>query len=203
MASKAFYMHRLLFILLLLFVSLSAPAQQSAHFLYWEEGKQLNWQHFKGRPDTDDHVHAAVTFAGIDLQVEHINLLGEITFKARAVFDQQLSWAYEDRQSPAILQHEQLHFDIAEVYARKLERKLNSLKIRKSQKAGASKLLQRYTRAQLASQARYDAETVHGLNHKKQKAWQELVDRELLNPSSRLEMQLPAQSLTAGIDLQD
>lgn len=191
-------MHRLLLLLLLLFACLSAPAQQSAHFLYWEEGKPLNWQHFKGKPDTKDKVHAAVTFAGIDLQVEGVNLLGEITFRARAVFDQQLSWAFAERQNPAILQHEQMHFNIAEVYARKLERKLNSLKIRQSQKAAASKLLQRYTQAQLASQARYDSQTVHGLNHKKQQAWQELIGQELSNPSPRLEMLLPGQSLTAG-----
>lgn len=191
-------MYRTLIVLLLVLLQLSAPAQQAGNFLSWDKGTPLNWHHFKGTPDAEDKVHAAVTFAGIDLKAERVNLLGEITFSARAVFDQQQSWSYPERQTPEILQHEQLHFDIAEVYARKLERKLNSLNIRQGQKAAAKELLQRYTRAQLACQARYDAETVHGLNRQQQQAWHELIRRELSNPSSRLELHLPGQSLTAG-----
>lgn len=191
-------MYRALIVLLLVFFQLSAPAQQPGNFLRWEEGKPLRWHHFKGRPEAEDKVHAAVTFAGIDLKADRINLLGEITFRAHAVFDQQQSWSFPERQTPEILQHEQLHFDIAEVYARKLERKLNALRIRKGQKAAAKELQQRYTRAQLACQARYDAETVHGLNRQQQQAWRALIRQELNNPSSWLELRLPGQSLTAG-----
>lgn len=191
-------LYRIIFFSIFMTILPEVFAQQQDDYVVWEEGNGLRWQHFKGAPDAGDQVHAAVTFAGIELKVEKVNLLGEITFKAQAVFDQQQSWSYPNRQTATILQHEQLHFDIAEVYARKLERKLNALRIRQGQKAAAKKLLDRYTRAQLACQARYDRETVHGLHPQQQQAWRELIRQELANPSSQLELQLSGETLTAG-----
>lgn len=191
-------LYRIIFFFFFMIILPEVNAQQKGNYIVWEEGELLRWQHFKGEPDAGDQVHAAVTFAGIELKVEKVNVLGEITFKAKAVFDQQQSWSYPNRQTATILQHEQLHFDIAEVYARKLERKLNALRIRQSQKEAAKKLLDRYSRAQLACQARYDHETVHGLNQQQQQAWRELIRQELANPSPQLELKLPGKTLTAG-----
>lgn len=191
------YMRHQTLILVLVFFGFSAAAQTTGDYISWEEGRLLGWHHFKGAPDPADKVHAAVTYAGIDLQVERTKLKGELIFRARAVFDQQQSWAHPQRQEALILRHEQAHFDITEVYARKLEKKLNALKLRRQDKKIVKQLLDQYTRAQLATQANYDAQTVHGLHGDQQQAWRELIDRELANPSPRLELSPARRSLTA------
>lgn len=47
------------------------------------------------------------------------------TYEVNAVFYRYLSWMYD----PARLPHESLHFDIAEIYARRMRRALHTMKI--------------------------------------------------------------------------
>lgn len=150
-------------------------------YIHWQAAHPLKWENFKGKPEKDDVVHGAVTYAGIDLQVEKVHLLsGEITFKAIGVFDQKNSWVKTEKRDPQLLAHEQLHFDIAELYARKLERKLNSLKLSRQDKKTIKKWQDHFRKAQLSLQKRYDHETLHGIRAKEQEAWRRDIRMQLL-----------------------
>ncbi len=80
-------------------------------------------------------------------------------------------------RSPAILAHEQLHFDLTEVCARRLRKKLVELEGRGSSQQTATRNLRSAIEALhgeavtncSALQALYDEETRHGLNRRQQK----------------------------------
>ena len=181
---------RLLFLFLIGFFPFVACFGQQGRHLSWQEKVPLQWNHFKGKPDAADKVHGAVTYAGIEVQVEKVQFpAGNIQFKAMAVFDQGRSWVQVGHTDSLLLAHEQLHFDITEVYARKLTKKLNSLQLRKKDKALIKKWQQRYWQAQKAAQQLYDDESVHGLHFERQQAWRALIDAELRRTDSRLNLQ--------------
>lgn len=181
---------RLFLLFLFGFFPVAATLGQQTRHIHWEKNTPLRWAHFQGTPEAGDRIHGAVTYAGIEVQVEKVHFPGgEIQFKAWAVFDQKRSWVKEGRPDSLLLAHEQLHFDITEVYARKLTKKLNSLQLRKKDKALVKLWQNRYREAQLVAQELYDEESVHGLHLERQQAWRNLIDAELKQTHSRLQLQ--------------
>lgn len=156
-----------------------AQAQSDKGFKRWNLDLPLAWTDFSGKPDSPDTDFAAATYAGLELDVVEVSYLGYVTFKVRAVFDSHRSWAHPDRQDEHVLAHEQLHFDITEIFARRLERKLNAMKLKVKDKDVAKKLALQYNEAQMKEQERFDKDCVHGLDRNNQKSWRNNVDREL------------------------
>ena len=94
-------------------------------------------------------------------------------------FKKKESWT-RNTDSEQLLAHEQLHFDVTELYARKLRKKLSELKDPCSK--GASKVQGIYNSNfdELHEyQASYDKQTKHGINKKEQAKWVETVAKEL------------------------
>ncbi|AHM61489.1 hypothetical protein D770_16175 [Flammeovirgaceae bacterium 311] len=156
-----------------------AQAQSNKAFKRWDLRLPLQWGDFAGKPDSPDTDFAAATYAGLELDVVEVSYIGNVTFKVRAVFDSHRSWAHPDRKDEHVLAHEQLHFDITEVYARRLERKLNTMKLKVKDKEVAKKLALQYNEAQMKEQERFDKDCVHGLDRKNQESWRNNIDREL------------------------
>ena len=106
----------------------------------------------------------------------------------KATFDPTTSWLRDAKKAtPALLRHEQLHFDITEAYARLMRQKLVAF----AAKADCNKLQPAFnnvTKAVYAAwdneQNRYDIETNHGLNAVRQAAWekQTAAKLEMLKP---------------------
>lgn len=164
-------------LLVLLIVGTGSAWAQS--IVGWSAELPLRWSDFTGQPDNPDDVYAAATYAGLEMRVAEVSRSGQVIYKVRAIFDSHRSWVHPHRMDDYVLAHEQLHFDIAEAYARRLERKLNALKLKVRDKEVAKRLLQRYNDAQHKDQQRYDKECVHGLNREKQVEWRQRMDREL------------------------
>jgi predicted secreted Zn-dependent protease len=78
------------------------------------------------------------------------------------------------------LGHEQTHFDIAELHARRIRRYFGALPdaCRKTDPE-LTELTQRLLREEKTEQQRYDAETQHGLRTAEQAAWSRDVARRL------------------------
>jgi hypothetical protein len=181
---------RLLLLFLISILTMASSYGQQARHLAWKSNAPLQWVHFQGKPEADDHVHGAVTYAGIEVLVDQVLFpSGNIRFKARAIFDQKRSWVKAGEPDSTLLAHEQLHFDITEVYARKLMQKLNELQLSKKDKAVVKKWQKRYWQAQLNAQKLYDRESVHGLHFEQQQAWRTLIDAELRQTDSQLSLQ--------------
>src|SRR5690606_10295249 len=80
--------------------------------------KRLNWCDFKGDAP-QGNLHSAGSALSIDMKVEQ---LGILTYQIYIVtcFNPRNSWVRKGAKSRELLYHERLHFDITELYARKL-----------------------------------------------------------------------------------
>lgn len=105
--------------------------------------------------------------------------------------DCSLSWAITSRTSPEALHHEQLHFDLHEVYRRLLENTLRPMTCQASSesacqalndlvKSKSAEILQRAQNAQL----RFDDDTANGLNLQAQATWENEIADLLQNPAA-------------------
>jgi len=101
------------------------------------------------------------------------------------------SWAVPSRTSPETLHHEQLHFNLHEVYRRLLESTLRPMTVQTSTGEAACQSLNTQlnstsqailTRAQ-AAQTAFDADTAHGTNLVAQAAWESRIADLLVYPT--------------------
>ncbi|MDO7883829.1 DUF922 domain-containing protein [Hymenobacter cheonanensis] len=144
----------------------------------WSASRPLTVADFKGRPKTAQG-HAALTSANINTGATCRNNVFAGT--AQASFDPASSWVREPATiTPALLRHEQLHFDIAEVYARRLRQQLAAMHVSCSQLGSAFDRVSQaaYTAWQQAEDT-YDRDTNHGLLHERQAQWEAQVRQQL------------------------
>jgi len=162
---------------LLLFVLPACLAHgQSKDTIYWNADRKITWENFKGRPDKTTNL-LAMTQAGIGYNVACTN--GDLYLKIYCYFNVNKSWTKETG-SQELLQHEQLHFDITELYARILRKKLSEL----SDPCGKNireldKIYQSNFNECAKTQDLYDKETNHSINNEKQKEWEQRIAKEL------------------------
>ena len=101
-----------------------------------------------------------------------------------------LSWAAADGKTPDVLNHEQRHFDLNEVYARKLEALLarprvtgaTTDEVRKSLRKAINDTAAAVLDMAARMQSQYDDETAHGTRPDVQASWAAKIDTWLVNP---------------------
>lgn len=167
----------------LVFLCLSAAslgmAQQAPfdphQFIEWNQFYKLNWENFRGKP-ADNSIGDAGTAVKIIAKPYFVG--NKIAYNVYALFDRNKSWATDT--GDALLAHEQLHFDIAELYARKIRKKVSTMA------KNNEKDLSRYNKAvkiileeSNEIDRRYDLETLHGSLTAKQKIWEEKIAKEM------------------------
>lgn len=144
----------------------------------WRPDYQLTWTDFKGPRQHRDAV--ASTTYDIVKRVRNANTYARV--EITAVFYPYDSWHNKLRNDKIILAHEQKHFDIAELFARKLRKKIsaenyanyNELQSRlETLYAANDKEMDRY-------QDLYDQETDYSREPKKQQEWNEKIQNELV-----------------------
>jgi hypothetical protein len=105
---------------------------------------------------------------------------GQIIFNVEALFLK--SKSYVTKYSEYVLNHEQMHFNITEIYARKLRQKLsekNFAKV-KDMKSVIQAMYSKNENDYVREQEKFDRETEHGLNAAKQNIWNENIMAALL-----------------------
>jgi len=151
--------------------SKSAPS-----LIQWEGQDQLTWSDFKGKAKNWGSV-SALTASAIEYAYECDR--GTIEVSVNAIFIPEESWAKTDAKNEYILSHEQLHFDITEVYARKLRKEIaakvtSCYDIRKIDGI-ARKVLDDWK----DEQSKYDRETGHSTKKDLQVMWEKKIERDL------------------------
>jgi len=141
----------------------------------WSAGRRLRWSDFASSvPKAGDE--GALTAYSIFYGVR---CTGE-TFEFRAVagFLPHESWVRPDvvadrTVGERTLRHEQTHFDLTEVFARRLRKAFSDLyePCRRAD-TDLDGLASQYLRAERTEQQRYDEETHHGLAAPQQTAWE-------------------------------
>lgn len=163
--------------LIVLSLSLSSFSQDmEEELISWKPDQKLTWADYKGsvKPDSDAAASTA-TYLGIEY---NFNSKG-FGYKITCSFSKTKSWGLH--KTDYILAHEQGHFDIAEIFARKLNMKMGEYKFNKNNfKNDLRKIYESITSEKEEMQNNYDLETNHSINKNKQREWLKKIDQ-LLN----------------------
>jgi len=155
--------------------------------LAWSAARPLRWSDFQGVPRQGGD-EAAKTAYGIYYawKCRAGGREGRVfEFRAVAAFHLQESWVQaavvqDSAQSARTLGHEQTHFDIAELYARRMRRHFRELAEPCARSdADLTAAAERLLDEERATQRRYDDESGHGLRRREQAAWEGEIARQL------------------------
>jgi len=145
---------------------------ESEDLIPWENDKRLVWDDFLCEPKVGtDAVASTSTSLGIAYQITE----GELKYHITCYFNKEKSWGL--MKTDYILAHEQGHFDITEVFARRLNEALQNYQFNKrSFKKDIGQIYQDIVSQKEEYQKTYDAETDHSRNRKVQYDWLEKID---------------------------
>ena len=167
--------------LIIIVVVFSLGKSPTEYTIAWDASRKLTWNDFKAAPDLDSNA-AALTASGLtfgysvktaDKRIVNVKTTVEAHFYPNK------SWYIKDKGDSHILKHEQLHFDITELYARKFREQLSHLPIHRTITKQMDKMHLDINEALNETQKRYDKETKHSLNRELQKQWEETIFKEL------------------------
>lgn len=143
------------------------PVDPAHAELTWNEFYKFRWDDFLGQPDEEARGDAG---AAVAIRAKPFLVRKKVRYDVVAVFDRSKSWARD--RSESLLAHEQLHFDIAELYARKLRKKIAELGTDGVNDIGVyNEAIQTLLLESNRADEEYDAETLHGGLPKKQAEW--------------------------------
>ena len=168
----------------ILFLGFLGFAQEIEEGILWDENKRLSWSDFKGKVPPAA-VPAATTASGVSYTYT-ANLLHhevKLDFKVNAYFYSNESWYKPSVCTDNTLAHEQLHFDIAELFARKMRNRLRRTSFSDDVKEEVRKIYKDILRALKDYQDQYDWETNFSRNPEKQVEWNQKIEEALQEES--------------------
>ncbi len=156
---------------------LTVGGSKETAFIYWTEDYKLSWNDFKGHPRYDYQSIDALTSSGI---VDYKGCKdGKINYKIQAYFEKDNSWVKDEAYTDYHLAHEQLHFDITELYARKLRKLLGQQEFKCGEEADFEAFVQSNLDNWYNEQRNYDIHTRHSMDKAKQREWYYRIKMEL------------------------
>jgi hypothetical protein len=172
---KGLYITALL--LLLNFVS------RGQDILLWNEKIPLQWADFLGKVN-DQSKFDAEAFTSVKYSYL-FDSAGNYSFTVQACFDRTTSWIKQERSCENLLQHEQAHFSISQLYARKLTIAFESYDYTANFQNEILKIFKRIEIDYHQTQRLFDEETNHSLNSSKVKEWEVFIIKELTGAYSK------------------
>lgn len=144
------------------------PAQDPGEELInWSGTRKLTWADYKARPDRNSDA-AATTTTYLVFSYHLSN--HDFSFRIESKFSRTRSWGLH--KTAYILAHEQGHFDIAEIFARKFYRQLKEYKFnRRTYQQDLKRIYNDILDEKEAFQNDYDRDTNHSINKEKQEEW--------------------------------
>ena len=149
----------------------------------WTARRPLTWADFQGRPpDRNDAVAAETAYTIL----HGVRCVGsKFDYTVVAAFRPSDSWVKLPMLRTAAdntraLKHEQAHFDLAEIHARRIRRYYAELTAPcRLSSSDLSDAARRMERDEKAAQEQYDDETDHGRNATQQAKWEKTVAGDL------------------------
>jgi hypothetical protein len=154
--------------------SSSLPATR----VIWRAEAPLTWADFQGNPEPHTGIDA-LSSCGLTCDPA-LSRSGELRFDVVAFFSPTDSWVDQADASRLLLQHEQGHFDIGEIYARKMRRRLarstfDQAHLNQQISAIYDQTFREFKEAQEA----YDEVTEHSTRPEAQQEWNRWIAEEL------------------------
>lgn len=168
------------FAYILFFVSVQYTVAQDIEKL-WHADQKLTWNDFKASPDRN-HPYAAITYSGISygFSAEVVNGEVYIDYTVNCFFVASKSWVKKRYLGdPELLKHEQLHFDITELFTRRLREELSTMSFTENVKLEIQAVYKKITKEKVTMQELYDLETDHSKKEHAQNTWQLKIENEL------------------------
>ena len=179
------------------FISLMSFSFVKDDFILWQENKKLKIQDFKA--DNKDTVKVnrqqflgAISAIRIEYSSFQRNKNSVPDFSIKTYFDPNESWML--LKNDYVLQHEQIHFDLTELYARKMRKSVESLRQKNVTNISIyRKKIQHWNAMKEKASNQFDADNqdyyikigqkILFQKNPKQEAWKKKVDRELFQYS--------------------
>ena len=167
---------RVSILILLLTQGFLCFSQKIEESIIWNANEKLVWANFKGKIPPSA-ASAAITASGISYKYS-ANLLHhevKLDFEVTAFFYPNESWYKPTLCDDHVLSHEQLHFDIAELFARKMRKRLNETSFSDNVKAEVKDIYKEILKELADFQHLYDWETNFSRNKEKQLLWNKKI----------------------------
>jgi len=153
-------------------------------YLFWSPDVKLKWTDFHGHISPEDDIAASASYIGFFHKVRKHPHPDSVMLDTRAFFNKSKSWVKVPAVNPSLLEHEQRHFDLAELFARKFRKASFELKLRSQNLAKSIDSTYKYYSVRGDSiHIQYDIETNHGLSLIPQAKWNEKIKNGLLELS--------------------
>jgi len=142
-------------------------ANETNEYIPWTPTQRLSWEDFQCEPKRGtDAVASTSTSLGIAYQLQN----GKLTYHITCNFSKVKSWGL--MKTDYILAHEQGHFDITEIFARKLNQALQNYEFNKRTfKRDINEIYQDIVAQKEEFQKMYDGDSDHSRNRKQQYDW--------------------------------
>lgn len=168
--------------ILIIVLGINSVYAQEYDTIIWQADNKLSWEDFKGEAPSRNRA-AAITASGVTYRFSTIptNKSGDVKIKfvVSTYFYPQKSWYQPTLCDSFILSHEQLHFDISELYAQKLRKRLQDAKFTKNVKNEVKVIYNRTMKELGDFQDKYDSETNFSRDREVQILWQDKIVRAL------------------------
>ena len=179
------------------FITLMSFSFVKDDFILWQENKKLKIQDFKA--DNKDTIKVnrqqflgAISAIRIEYSSFQRNKNSVPDFSIKTYFDPNESWML--LKNDYVLQHEQIHFDLTELYARKMRKSVESLRQKNITNISTyRKKIQHWNVMKEKASNQFDADNqdyyikigqkILFQKNPKQEAWKKKVDRELFQYS--------------------
>ncbi len=151
---------------------LNAKPVETAEYIPWLDERLLTWDDFQCAPKKNtDAVASTSTSLGIAYQLRN----GTLTYAVTCNFSKTKSWGWV--KTDYILAHEQAHFDITEIYARKLHQAMQEYQYnRRTYKEDLNNIYNKIVWEKEAFQNAYDHGTDHSRKKRLQLEWLEKIE---------------------------
>jgi len=158
---------------------LSSFLSQGQEKMQWFANVPLTWDDFKGQPQSGSYV--ATTNSGISFSyaIQKKNNQYSVTYTIESFFYPYGSWYQKDKVTPQVLKHEQTHFDITELHARKFRKRMEAISTERNPKREIQNLFNTIEKERKEMQEKFDLETNHSINKEEEKAWENYVQKQL------------------------
>ena len=163
-----------------LILPLLVLSQLEDDHIKWQEDRKLTWDDFKAAPLKIGNT-AAMTTTHLGFSYNITN--GKITYRIECRFEKKKSWGLVKNEW--VLKHEQGHFDVAEIFARRLNKSISEYQFNKN---SFQKDLDAIYKSVVAEkekyQQQYDDETDYSRIKQKQEEWLKKIEGELKQTKS-------------------
>ena len=179
------------------FITLLSFSFVKDEFILWQENKKLKIQDFKAENKDTVKVNrqqflGAISAIRIEYSSFQRNKNSVPDFSIKTYFDPNESWML--LKNDYVLQHEQIHFDLTELYARKMRKSVESLRQKNITNISIyRKKIQHWNVMKEKASNQFDADNqdyyikigqkILFQKNPKQEAWKKKVDRELFQYS--------------------